>query len=703
MRILLSATGGSTVTNAIKSVSSSLSGAGGLGGALLGIGAAAAGLAIGVGVTAVKAAGDFQSSLTTLVTGAGELQGNLAMVSNGILKLAVDTGTSTKQLIDGLYMIESAGYHGAAGLNVLKIAAQGARVGNADLGTVANTLTTILTDYHLKASQATGAMNALTTTVASGKVKLQDLASAMGTVLPLASSLHVSFPQVAGAMATMTNAGVPAQRASMDLANALRALSSPSGIAVKAMASVGLTSQQLSNSLSTKGLAATLQLIEDHVGKKFPAGSVQAANAFKDILGGATGYNTALILGGKNMAAYQGNIDAITKSMHLSGDAVKGWSNVQSDFNFKISQVQEMLGTFSIKLGTLLLPSVGKVVDAFSKTAMPALTGFGDFLTSHGPQFAKIGANIGQFFAAFKAPGLGVLTKQLGSDFVGAVQKALNFLSSPAFGQFMRIVGTDLGNAVNKSIPVIEHLSLVAMKFVQDIVTRVQPSVQKFMDWWSKAWPGISILLSGVWDSIKGVIKIAWALVSGIIKVGLDVLTGNWKKVWGDIKDALHGVWDGLKNIVQGGLKEVQGFLETFFPKIRDAITAPFQAAYKTISGFFDSIGRLISGASTSASNVRVPGHAAGILNSPIGHMAMVGERGPELMFVPRGSSIFPSGLLSSSGISGGTGHTNVFNISISTMARSQSEVNRLVDMFEQELSRRFRTETPGYASGNIF
>lgn len=39
-----------------------------------------------------------------------------------------------------------------------------------------------------------------------------------------------------------------------------------------------------------------------------------------------------------------------------------------------------------------------------------------------------------------------------------------------------------------------------------------------------------------------------------------------------------------------------------------------------------------------------LPGHARGILNSPIGHWAMVGERGPEPMFVPKGASIFPHG-----------------------------------------------------------
>src|SRR5690242_1869361 len=81
---------------------------GGLAG--LGLPAAAAIAAVGaVGIASTVMAGNFQAGLTSLVTGAGESQKNLQMVSDGILQMANDTGTSTKQLIAGLYMIESGG------------------------------------------------------------------------------------------------------------------------------------------------------------------------------------------------------------------------------------------------------------------------------------------------------------------------------------------------------------------------------------------------------------------------------------------------------------------------------------------------------------------------------------------------------------------------------------------------------------------
>src|SRR4051794_18523095 len=55
---------------------------------LAGVGVAAAGVAVAIGVKAVSAAKDFESGLTSLATGAGEAQSNLKMVGDGILDLS---------------------------------------------------------------------------------------------------------------------------------------------------------------------------------------------------------------------------------------------------------------------------------------------------------------------------------------------------------------------------------------------------------------------------------------------------------------------------------------------------------------------------------------------------------------------------------------------------------------------------------------
>src|SRR5579862_8954641 len=76
---------------------------GSFGGAVGGLLIGATVAAVGLGAATVKMAGDFSASMTQLVTGAGESQSNLKLVSVGILQMAGTTGTSTKDLAAGMY------------------------------------------------------------------------------------------------------------------------------------------------------------------------------------------------------------------------------------------------------------------------------------------------------------------------------------------------------------------------------------------------------------------------------------------------------------------------------------------------------------------------------------------------------------------------------------------------------------------------
>src|SRR5258708_5587983 len=204
---------------------------------------------VGVGIAAAKMAGDFQKGLYTLVTGAGESQKNIGMIGAAIKDMAVQTGTSTKELISGLYMINSAGYRGAEGLNVLKVAAEGARAENADLGVVSDALTTIMRDYPHVLNGAAGAMNTLIGTVENGKTHLQDLSQSLAMVLPTASAAGVGLTDVMGAMATLTGEGVPAANAATYLRQTFINLMAPGAGTKKMLEEIGLTTQQVSDGM----------------------------------------------------------------------------------------------------------------------------------------------------------------------------------------------------------------------------------------------------------------------------------------------------------------------------------------------------------------------------------------------------------------------------------------------------------------------
>ena len=237
----------------------------------------AAGAAVALGGITVKMAADFQQATNRLATSAGETRGNLDMVSKGILDMAGQVGFTAQDLAKAMYTVDSAGFHAADSLTILKASAQGAKIEQADLGTTVDAVTTSLVDYHLGADQAANVMSKLVTAVGEGKTTLQELAGSLHSVTPLASNLHISLDEVTAAVATMTVHGMSADQATQNLADTIRHLASPTQTMTAEMGQLGINSQKLAASLQDPniGLHGVLEqiysTIMQHMG---PAGDV---------------------------------------------------------------------------------------------------------------------------------------------------------------------------------------------------------------------------------------------------------------------------------------------------------------------------------------------------------------------------------------------------------------------------------------------
>jgi TP901 family phage tail tape measure protein len=348
-----------------------------------------------VAVVSLKMASDFQTATTELVTGAGESEKNIGMVRNGLLSLAPALGSTPTDLAKGMYLIESAGYHGAQGLQVLKAAAEGAKVGAADMSTVSNALTTALHDYNIPASQATAVTSALVATVAAGKTHMEDLANALGRVLPVASALKLPLQNVLGSVAALTNAGYTARLATTNLSSAVLSLTSPSAKAAKIMGDFGISSQQLINIMRdpSRGLSSAFQLIVDQVGKRFPAGSANYITALKDMTGTTAGLKVALDLTGQSGNAVLANTKAIGQAMQNGQGQVQGWSTVTKELSFQLDSLKGAGSSALVGLGDWLLPKATDVAKWVNHTI--------DYLKAH-PLVTKIASDaaIGLFAAS---------------------------------------------------------------------------------------------------------------------------------------------------------------------------------------------------------------------------------------------------------------------------------------------------------------
>jgi TP901 family phage tail tape measure protein len=360
------------------------------------VGLALGGLAIGLGAYTAKAAANYEQLTTVLVTGAGEQLSNLEEVRAGLLTMAGTVGENAADLAKGMYYVESAGFHGAAGLQVMQAAAEGAKIGMTDDMSVAKGLTTALTDYHLSASDAAGTTGQMIAAVSAGKTTMGEFGSSLSTVLPTASALHIPFQQIAAAMATMTAHGVTAGEAATSLSSSMDKLINPTASAKQAMLQLGVNVVSMRTSLAAGNFSGTMNMFAVAMDRASKSGMSQA-NIMRDLqeaFGGKEGGAVALNLV-KNMAEYYANVDKVGTVQQGAAKQVVAWGLTQKDLNDQLDRTKASLNASAIMIGTALLPTVSHFVN---DELNPMLHGMTTFIGQHpqiGTAILGIGATAG--------------------------------------------------------------------------------------------------------------------------------------------------------------------------------------------------------------------------------------------------------------------------------------------------------------------
>lgn len=254
----------------------------------------------------------------------------------------------------------------------------------------------------------------------------------------------------------------------------------------------------------------------------------------------------------------------------------------------------------------------------------------------------------------------------------GGLAAALKFLLPYAL-QAAHAVGDFANELMDRVAPI-----------VYNVMDGITMSVRAFAKIWQQNWFWMEGVLKGVWDIIVGLIKIAWATFSGIIKIGLDILAGNWRQAWVDFQTMLRDAWAGIEQTARGqwevmygifklahttitnifqdiglwfddrwyeitdGFTSIVGGLGDDATSIFDTVTANVRASLNNV---IDLVNQAISGinqinvAGVSPNIPLIPHLARGTDFAP-GGLSLIGEEGPELMYIPRGAQVIPSNKL---------------------------------------------------------
>lgn len=319
---------------------------------------------------ATKAAATYQSAMELITTQAGATQAEVDYMSKALLSLAPQVGFNATELAAGLYHIESAGKRGAVALEALKTAAQGAKIGQADLEQTATALEGALNTGIKGTESMSEAMGTLNGIVGSGNMRMQDLVGAISTgILPTAKSMGLTLKDVGAAIADMTDQGVPAIDAATRLRMTFSLMAAPTSKAAKELEAIGMTSTQMAEDMrKPDGLMVALKDLQAHLSGMSAVDQTQAVSA---MFGGGRTSSTILALLG-SLDRLDSKYKAITSSTDAFGAA---WSTTNSNIDEKKEQIAASIDALKIQLGQQLLPVEGKVLDAATKLfASPAVT-----------------------------------------------------------------------------------------------------------------------------------------------------------------------------------------------------------------------------------------------------------------------------------------------------------------------------------------
>ncbi len=226
--------------------------------------------AIGIAVAkSVEYFTNFQNAMADVRIQARATPEDFKLMEDAAKKAAETTHVAAVDAAEALRTITASGYGATDAIVALDGALLLASATDADMGTVTKTLTTLLNQFSLKASDSTKIANIFSAAISKSHTNIEGLSAAFQSIGPLAAQLGLKIEDVTGAIAVMANAGFDGETAGMALRNVLGSLADATGPVVKQLLALGMSYDDINpatNSLSdVVGALAANAAVADNV------------------------------------------------------------------------------------------------------------------------------------------------------------------------------------------------------------------------------------------------------------------------------------------------------------------------------------------------------------------------------------------------------------------------------------------------------
>ena len=432
------------------------------------------------------------------------------------------------ELAAALYQIQSSGFEGAKGLQVLRASAKAADAGMTSTKTAAEAIAGALNAFSLDANQSKRVSDVFFKTVESGVITFEQLAHSFGNISSTAAAAGLSIEETTGAIAALTLKGVSPEESVNSLNQAILHLVAPGKEASDTMKSLGIHID--ASTLKSRGLVWAMGELYQKTGGSLPLLKkiLEDTNAIKAV--------TAITNDGG-----QALVKSVDANKDSSGAAERARAEQAKSMAFQMRQLWAQLEAGAVRVGQIVAPYVGMAAKAV-KTLSDAFAS----LSPKTQEWVVIATSVAG--AAASAAGGIILLAPVIATLAGAGPAILGVAAALAAG--------------------------VA-------------AVGAFAAAWVNNWGDIQGVAATSWESIKAgaakvweVLKQGWEAVSD---VGKDALSGDWQQAWEKTKVYAGQAWEAVKVYGAQAWEAAKGYAAQAWSWIYQKIIEMAKAAWEQV------------------------------------------------------------------------------------------------------------------------
>lgn len=645
--------------------------------------AAGAAITASLGLAAKQAAsfGKLMANVSTLGVS------NLQELDRGVRDVAKSFGLDLNDAASVLYDTISAGIPQDAAILVMEQAAKGAQAGVGSLANAMDLGTSVLNAWNMKgktanetASNMASVMGEAATAIKAGKTTIAQMAEAIGQVAPVMAAGNVSTKEFFAALAALTATGQPTSSAMAALRQVIAGVIKPTSEAAKLAKKLGIDFSIAG--IKAKGFAGFLAEIQEKT-----KGDVELMG---QLFGSVEALGAVISLTGNQADLFNATLDTMADSQKNLNEMSAAY--VKNNPEMAFAQLKATVQDLAIVVGRAVLPAliqfvnfVKPIVESVIKwiegnsnlsTTMILVAGaIGLALMALGPlllmlpgiatAFALLQPPIMLAVAAITAIGAAVV-----AGLVALYQWATEWYAVPENAQRvadgLNTAGEWIAAAWDWIVGVFQSATDWVMGIIGQFRDWLDANWQQITEIFSTAVDGLLIIGNMLWEGLKLAFELLWTFLSNVFQeigegfTGMVSITGDESATFLDYIQYLQERSIEILTFLQTGFNNLLAFIRWIWPVINEimdlgcnlfiepvfAMVNRFQAAYDKIAWLFGKIQGMwnwLTG-SGAAAPVQIPGGPPGMATGGVvqrAGWAMVGERGPELVNLPRGATVY--------------------------------------------------------------